>query len=560
MATSKKRRIGFVIAACLLAIFFAVSFTLSLHDLVLDKTISLDRGWQATFRGKTFPLESMETYRHQFLDVKRGDSLILTRRLPNNLTHYSAVWMRIYSSAFDVFVGDNKIFTMDRKKIRSDKLVGSGCHRIELPADWMGKVLTLKLYAAQKSSFDILPKVSLHPNELFGSPFREIKLTPTLCVACFMAIFGALLMVGGVGGMGFAGYFGRLIFIGFFSLVIAIWSICYTKDITQISMNLEVNYLIEHASIYLSPCALELLVVGMRRGKIHGWRWIGLCAILGFSSFLFIVSTFAQFFGLAKYGDFLLPFHISVVVGILFSFLPGVIYSKKDGLPDKIFAVGFALYCVTCLAEVAFYVVTRILFNGNVERYPIIPIGVLLFLLSLVFSYAVYLQKSVADRAEKYILTSIAYRDSLTGLYNRAKCEIIFDALNAAPSDFAIVSIDLDGLKKVNDTYGHQQGDELIKAFAGVLHRSFAGYGTTIRMGGDEFVVIVRQEHLNDIGKCLRKVTELQKSESEKLPSPIKFSMGMAVQSEVRSNADAVYREADHRMYAEKRKTKKSSG
>jgi diguanylate cyclase (GGDEF)-like protein len=463
--------------------------------------------------------------------------------------------MRIYSSAFDVFVGDNKIFTMDRKKIRSDKLVGSGCHRIELPADWMGKVLTLKLYAAQKSSFDILPKVSLHPNELFGSPFREIKLTPTLCVACFMGIFGALLMVGGVGGMGFAGYFGRLIFIGFFSLVIATWSICYTKDITQISMNLEVNYLIEHATIYLSPCALELLIVGMRRGKIHGWRWIGLCAILGFSSFLFIVSTFAQFFGLAKYGDFLLPFHISVVVGILFSFLPGVIYSKKDGLPDKIFAVGFALYCVTCLAEVAFYVVTRILFNGNVERYPIIPIGVLLFLLSLVFSYAVYLQKSVADRAEKYILTSIAYRDSLTGLYNRAKCEIIFDALNAAPSDFAIVSIDLDGLKKVNDTYGHQQGDELIKAFAGVLHRSFAGYGTTIRMGGDEFAIVapgLEEKDFSCLTGRLEAATATYNNSSGQ-PFTLSISLGMASFSAENSDLNLLLKKADERQYEQKR-------
>jgi len=558
LATSKKRKIGFVVAACLLAVFFAVGFTLSLHDLVLDKTISLDSGWQATFHDRTYRLESLESFRHQFQDVKRGDSLVLSKTLPSNLTHYSAVWMRIYTSAFDVFIGNEKIYTMGWKQIKSDKLVGSGCHRIELPSGWMGNTLTIKLHASQSSSFDILPKVSLHPNELYGSPFREVKLTPTLCVACFMGIFGILMIVGGVGGMGFASYFGRLVLIGFFSLVIAIWSICYTKDIFQISMNREMNYLIEHASVYLSPCTLELLIVGMRRGKIHGWRWIGLCVILAFSSLLFVVASLAQFFGLAKYGDFLFPFHIIVVASVLFAFLPGVIFSKKDDSSDKIFAVGFVLYSLTCLAEVISYGVTRILFDGNVERYPIIPGGVLLFLLSLVFSYAVYLQKSVADRAEKYVLTAIAYRDSLTGLYNRAKCEMIFDALNSTHSDFAIMSIDLDGLKKVNDTYGHQQGDELIKALAGILHSSFAGYGTSVRMGGDEFVVIVRQEHLNDIGKCIHKLGELQKSESEKLPIPIKFSLGMAVQSEVRSNADAVYREADQRMYAEKRKSKLS--
>ncbi len=469
---------------------------------------------------------------------------------------FSAIRVLVYASAFDVYVGDEKIYTLGHKKLRSERIVGSGSHWIELPGNWMGKTLTIKLYATQKKSFHILPEVFLQPNHLNGLTFKEVKLTPTFCIACFMGIFGALLIVGGVGGLGFASYFVRLILIGFFSLVIACWSIGYTGDIKQISMDQDINYLIEHASVYLSPCALELLIVGFRRKKVHGWRWIGLCVLLACSSLLFVVASICQFFGFAKYGDFLPPFHLSVILGVLFALLPGVIFSKKDGLPDKIFAVGFVLYSVTCLVEVLVYIVTKILFSGPVERYPVIPIGVLLFLLSLMISYAVYLQKSVADRAEKYVLAAIAYRDSLTGLYNRAKCEMIFDVMNSSPSDFAIISIDLDDLKKVNDSYGHQQGDELIKSFASILHHSFAGYGTTIRMGGDEFIVIVRQEHLNDIEKCIQKLFELQKSESEKLPAPIRFSMGVATQSEVRSNAYAVYREADYRMYAEKRKAK----
>ena len=516
----------------------------------------MNSDWQVTFRGKTTRVESLENFRHRFSDVKRGDSLILQKVLPANLKDYSAIQLRIFVSAFEVFVGDKKIYTMGMNKLRSERLIGSGSHRIGLPGGWMGKTLTVKLYAFQKSSFDILPEVYLHPNHLNGFTFKEVRLTPTFCIACFMGIFGALLIVGGVGGMGFAGYFGRLVLIGFFALVIASWSIGYTGDIIQVSMNHRVNYLVEHVSIFLSPCALELLVVGFRRNKVHGWRWLGLCVIFTFSSLLFVVATILHFFGIAKYGELLPIFHLSVILGIVFALLPGVIYSKKDGLPDKIFAIGFVFYSVTCLIEVITYIVTKILFDGNVERYPIIPIGVLAFLLSLVISYAVYLQKSVADRAEKYVLAAIAYRDSLTGLYNRAKCEMIFDVMNSSASDFAIISIDLNGLKKVNDAYGHQQGDELIKSFAGVLHRAFAGYGTSIRMGGDEFVVIVRQEHLNDIEKCVNKLLELQKAESEKLPIPLKFSMGMATQSEVRSNAYAVYREADHRMYAEKRKSK----
>ena len=52
-----------------------------------------------------------------------------------------------------------------------------------------------------------------------------------------------------------------------------------------------------------------------------------------------------------------------------------------------------------------------------------------------------------------------AYRDALTGIYNRAKCEHIFEILNRDDSDYAIVSIDVNGLKYVNDNFGHSMGE-----------------------------------------------------------------------------------------------------
>jgi diguanylate cyclase (GGDEF)-like protein len=114
----------------------------------------------------------------------------------------------------------------------------------------------------------------------------------------------------------------------------------------------------------------------------------------------------------------------------------------------------------------------------------------------------------------------------------------------------------MNGLKKLNDTYGHGMGDEQLKAFAKTLSEAFKGIGTPIRMGGDEFLIIVRQEHLNDMDAAFEKMRALQEEASRLLPIPLAASYGTAMRSEVRSTADDVYRRADDRMYKMKKESK----
>ena len=75
-------------------------------------------------------------------------------------------------------------------------------------------------------------------------------------------------------------------------------------------------------------------------------------------------------------------------------------------------------------------------------------------------------------------------------------------------------------------------------------------------MGGDEFLVIVRQEHLNDMETAFEKMRILQEEASQVLPIPLSASYGTAMRSEVRSTAGDVYRLADDRMYKMKKESK----
>ena len=96
-------------------------------------------------------------------------------------------------------------------------------------------------------------------------------------------------------------------------------------------------------------------------------------------------------------------------------------------------------------------------------------------------------------------LSHLAYADGLTHLANRAKSDKLMDELNNAKDDYCILSIDLNGLKIVNDKYGHPTGDKYIKDFSKVLMNTFGDESFCARIGGDEFLVVIRDAGGKDI-------------------------------------------------------------
>ncbi|WP_423194309.1 putative bifunctional diguanylate cyclase/phosphodiesterase [Cupriavidus sp. H18C2] len=109
-------------------------------------------------------------------------------------------------------------------------------------------------------------------------------------------------------------------------------------------------------------------------------------------------------------------------------------------------------------------------------------------------------------------LEFLALHDKLTHLPNRVLLEDRFQqAIQGAarqPATFAVLFVDLDGFKGVNDTYGHQVGDSLLVEIAGRLRASTRSEDTISRVGGDEFVVLVRVEDPADAGVVAEKLIE----------------------------------------------------
>ena len=85
----------------------------------------------------------------------------------------------------------------------------------------------------------------------------------------------------------------------------------------------------------------------------------------------------------------------------------------------------------------------------------------------------------------------LAAHDSLTGLLNRRKVERHIETRIRAEQVFCVISLDLNGFKQLNDTYGHAAGDDLLRQFAIELKTVFRSHDVIGRVGGDEFIVLV---------------------------------------------------------------------
>jgi diguanylate cyclase (GGDEF)-like protein len=162
--------------------------------------------------------------------------------------------------------------------------------------------------------------------------------------------------------------------------------------------------------------------------------------------------------------------------------------------------------------------------------------------------------KGAATKAENEFLS---YHDRLTGLPNRIHLQDrLGEALAARADDhgMALLLIDLDGFKEVNDTLGHQIGDELLKLVGDRL-RDTAGHGVTVaRLGGDEFAVLLPHARHGEALAAAHEITEAIEApfQVDELSLGIEASVGIALVPDHATQADALLQRADVAMYRAK--------
>ena len=157
-------------------------------------------------------------------------------------------------------------------------------------------------------------------------------------------------------------------------------------------------------------------------------------------------------------------------------------------------------------------------------------------------------------------LTERAVRDPLTGLANRSLLEerlrsvLARDARNGQST--AVLFLDLDGFKEVNDVHGHAAGDEVLRTVAQRLAHAVRPSDTVARIGGDEFVVLVEGATDSTVDRLCDRLRQAVGEPLRGLDLRVGVSIGVALSHRGAAEPLAMLTDADRRMYAAKRRAR----
>lgn len=321
-------------------------------------------------------------------------------------------------------------------------------------------------------------------------------------------------------------------------------------------------YVIVLSLIMLFECAM--LVRGLFRFDFS----VRICRLyMGAYVFLFLASLVALIFILRNRRDRVSPGAITVTLhlyctaiiawSLLISYLDlsagntPVVYLtvilSVAGL-SCVYPAYFLLNLVVSLAVLAYVsLIPGIAYFAGGSGGTYINFGILA-IVALLLAIRNF-SNSRRDLAYSDHLTTLSYRDQLTGVFNRRMFEEEAAQLDAADAEALIGMLDLDAFKTLNDSFGHDFGDDCLRAFAHQLQEAFGE--RVYRVGGDEFVVIctpVAQEQLTE------RIGAINAALAEAFPGkPVSTSAGFALRAHGSGTpAEQVAEEADGALYAAK--------
>lgn len=145
--------------------------------------------------------------------------------------------------------------------------------------------------------------------------------------------------------------------------------------------------------------------------------------------------------------------------------------------------------------------------------------------------------------------------DELTGVYNRSAYEDTVREYSASPAkEYTIIAMDVNGLKTVNDTLGHEAGDELIRGAADCIKKSFGKAGKVFRTGGDEFFAFVNAPD-SEVKRLVAEFKSITESWSGSAVKELSVSFGAASNTEFPNlSPTELAKVADSRMYQYKQR------
>lgn len=278
----------------------------------------------------------------------------------------------------------------------------------------------------------------------------------------------------------------RFINVGCFLLLCGVW--CLT-DAPFLQEHLPYPSLVCVISFYaFMLMAVPMLYFVKHTSGMQKYKVIDVLIVL--FSLNAIGQGILNYLGIFEFIEMLFVTHLLLISGVAVLVVLLVReYLREQSKELKTILTAFAILAGSGILALVLYWLFEISYYGTIYE-----IGILVFVIALIGGLIMTMADNIIYKAEMQAYQRMAKEDKLTGLGNRRAFDEFINVFSKQIDEYdnaALIFMDLNGLKKINDTYGHSVGDELIIASANCIKKAYGEKGSCYRLGGDEFCTII---------------------------------------------------------------------
>lgn len=479
------------------------------------------------------------------------------RMLPSESTNEKVVVYYTVHMNLEVFIDGNQVYELKAEEGKAVKTTGFCWNTVSLTEDDAGKEIVFKVTPAYRDS---KPK-----SEFYYGTYREIghkvlsERILRLVVSGIIALAGFVMLLYGFFVVK-KGQDAQIIMqFAIFATMLGIWSIGETQMLDWIFPCSMILVFVSHLMLMTMPIPFMLFLRHMYHNK-ESRLWSFCCY---FNCVVIAVRVLLQAAGIYDLRETLLLTHICLLLFVVIIVVMTVreIMVNKLTTQIKINSVCVLVILLSTLLELVIYRFSNM-------STPLGSIGFLFYIIVMGIVNVRRSRKLIEQARESVLYRKLAYTDELAGLSNRTAfredLEKRTESDKAAGKEKILPTVvymfDLNDLKKCNDTYGHEYGDQYIKMAADALKNIFAKEGKCYRIGGDEFCAWTPYDSLEAVNEKMLQLDEKVRELNHKgFVVTFSIAAGYAIYEEEEDGGGlySTMKRADAMMYERKQEYKK---
>jgi diguanylate cyclase (GGDEF)-like protein len=526
-------------------IIFAISLSANDYAQIIanGKPIALNDGWiLVSDENQDLELESLPVD----LNTPRNEIITIKNTLDDSFTQSQTLLIRTSLQEIEVYLDGVSIYERNFDDSNT-KTYASLWHKVSIPENSNGSDIEITLVSPFKSMSGVVNSIN-YGSEAELKDFLFAEYGFRLVISSFVFIISLFMLITSCIFFKKQNYQNG--YLALFGMFLSLWIFAESRLVQFFSANTFFIGSLAYLSSALMPIPI-IIYVKLYLTRDYQKFYNYFCIV---SAVNFVLVLFFELTGILRFFQSVIISQIIIFIGLTISlYLLFLQYKKYQDKKVKLFLIAFSFLFIFVALEMINFII------GNFELTSIFAlIALALIIATMFFFYLGYLVKRLKISYEKEIYQKLAYTDQLTEAKNRFAFEEDLDNLFAKENkDFRLIYLDFNDLKRINDTFGHLEGDKVLQNGYQIMNLTFGTKGTVYRVGGDEFACVIEtadkllyETLLNDFNA---KLENFNNNNDYK----ITISLGSALfDNLIDSKPSDMIKRADENMYSDKSKKK----